>query len=188
MICTEESMPLFGGRVFALRSIGTPTGGPFGENSMIYNEEYFSGEIGQIGTQFDGPGHIGTQVKFEDGTFHDVYYNGYTGKDMYGPNGLRKLGIEHIKPIITRGILIDIASAKNVDALQSEYIVTLSDVLQALANQGIKEEEIKEGDALFFRYGWARYWSEPATYNNNPPGIGTEVAYWIVEKKASMIG
>ncbi len=28
----------------------------------------------------------------------------------------------------------------------------------------------------------------PKTYNLNPPGIGLEVAAWVIEKKASMVG
>ena len=43
-----------------------------GANQVVYNDELFSGEIGQIGTQFDGLGHIGTRIGEED-----VSYNGF---------------------------------------------------------------------------------------------------------------
>ena len=43
-------MPLFGKRVFTLRIPGGPTGGPFGNNRMVYHDEFLSTEIGQIGT------------------------------------------------------------------------------------------------------------------------------------------
>ena len=52
-------MPLFGARVFTLRIPGSPTGGPFGDNRLVYHDEFLATEIGQIGTQFDGLGHIG---------------------------------------------------------------------------------------------------------------------------------
>ena len=31
----------------------TPTGGPFGTNKLIYNDEFLAIEIGQVGTQLD---------------------------------------------------------------------------------------------------------------------------------------
>ena len=44
------------------------------------------------------------------------------------------------------------------------------------------------GDALLFRYGWSRFWKEPAKYDAEPPGIVLEVARWVAERKASMVG
>ena len=184
----EAGMPLIGQRTYSLRSPGSPTGGPMGRNNVVYNDEFLTTEIGQVGTQFDGPGHIGTRVEFEDGSVHDVYYNGYTGEEMYSPYGLQKLGIENIKPMITTGVLIDIPAAKGVDCLDSGYEVTLNDVKQALAKQGLTESDIAEGHAIFFRYGWSKYWAEPEKYNRPAPGIGMEVAKWVVEKKAAMVG
>ena len=58
----EQAMPTFGKRVFVLRIPGGPTGGPFGDNKLVYNDEFLATEIGQTGTQFDGLGHIGIQM------------------------------------------------------------------------------------------------------------------------------
>jgi len=58
----HRDIPMFGARAWQLMNPGTPTGGPFGRNAMIYHDEYLSAEIGQIGTQFDGPGHIGVNT------------------------------------------------------------------------------------------------------------------------------
>ncbi len=184
----EPGMPLVGDRVYSMRSPASPTGGPFGSNQVIYNDDFLSTEIGQVGTQFDGPGHIGTRIQFDDGTTRDVYYNGYTGDQMYSPYGLRELGIEHIKPIITRGILIDIAGYKQVNNLPEKYEVTLNDVRGALKRQGLTESDIKNGDAIFFRYGWSVFWDNPEQYNKPAPGIGMEVGHWIVERNAAMVG
>ena len=185
----ERGMPLFGQRTYAMFIPGAPTGGPFGENNMLmYNDEFLCAEIGQVGTQFDGLAHIGTRTKMADGTTQDVFYNGYTVDEMAGAYGLQKLGIEHVKPFITRGVLIDIAGYKGVSTLDHSYEVTVDDVRGALKKQDIAEKSIKPGDALFFNYGWAKNWTDPETYNTNPPGIGLAVADWIVEKEASMIG
>src|SRR5262249_17979993 len=103
----EREMPgLSNQRSYTLFLAGPTYSG--GSNQFVYNDEYVSGALGQIGTQFDGLGHAAMRMKMADGSEKDVYYNGVTGDEIAGAYGLRKLGIEHVKPIITRGILIDV--------------------------------------------------------------------------------
>ena len=123
-----------------------------------------------------------------DGTEKDLFYNGTPIEEMRGPYGLQKLGIENVKPYVTRGILIDVAGTKGVEALEHSYEVTVADVRAALKRQGLSEKDVKDGDALFFRYGWSKYWTDAEKYNTDPPGIGLEVAGWLIEQNASMFG
>ena len=195
----EAEMPQYGYRPYFLTII--PAATPVKEGTGVAQQDYFTGFIGQMGTQFDAFGHQGKTVRMADGTLQNVYYNGFTQGDLTGRNrgvgGLEALGVEQVKPIITRGILIDIAGYKGVAALESRYEVTLADVRGALAKQGVREDTIEAGDALLFNYGWAVHWGNPAKYNDarffvgenqGSPGIGVEVARWAVEKKASMVG
>jgi kynurenine formamidase len=184
----EKSMPGFGQRTFTLLSPGNPTYFFPGSNNMVANDEFVCAEIGQVGTQFDGPGHIGMRTSMGDGSIEDVYYNGFTGGEMYGPYGLRKLGIENVKSFVTRGILIDVAGFQGVESLPHRYEVTVEDVRGALSKQGLSESAIREGDALLFRFGWAKHWTNPQEYGTDPPGIGLAVARWVVERRASMVG
>jgi kynurenine formamidase len=185
----ERGMPLFGDRTFSLLIPGGPTyNEPFGTNRLIGNDEFLCAEIGQVGTQFDGLTHIGTRMTMADGSVRDVYYNGFTGDEILGTYGMRQLGIERIKPIVTRGILIDVAGFKKVPRLPNGYEVTVEDVRGALKKQGFPEESIRPGDALLFRYGWSSLWSEPEKYNDSPAGIGLEVARWLAERKVTMFG
>jgi len=183
----ERGMPLFGKRTYAMFASQS---GPGGTNNLMGHDDFLCAEIGQVGTQFDGPGHIGMRMTMADGSVKDVYYNGFTVQDDMGDDryGLKKLGIENVKPYITRGILMDIAGYKRQETLPNSYEVTTADVQGALKKQGIDESSIKEGDALFFNYGWSKLWTEPEKYNLNPPGIGLAVAQWVIEKKAAMVG
>jgi len=97
----EKGMPMFGGRTYALLSPGSPTYSFPTSNRIVANDEFLCAEIGQVGTQFDGPGHIGMKVTMTDGSDEDVYYNGFTGAEMYSPYGLRALGVENV-PIAIR--------------------------------------------------------------------------------------
>ena len=195
----EAEMPQYGYRPYFLTII--PAAAPAKEGTGVAQQDYFTGFIGQMGTQFDAFGHQGKVVRMADGTLQNVYYNGFTQEELTGRNrgvgGLEALGVEHVKPIITRGILIDIAGFKGVPVLDSRYEVTLTDVRGALSKQGLREDSIEPGDAILFNYGWAVYWSNPQKYNDarffvgenqGSPGIGVEVARWAVERKASLVG
>jgi kynurenine formamidase len=185
----ERAMPLYGDRTYSLLIPGGPTyNQPFGRNMLIGNDDFLCTQVGQVGTQFDGLAHIGTRMTMADGSVRDVYYNGFTGDEILGAQGMLELGIEKIKPIVTRGILVDVAGYKNVPRLSKGYEVTLEDVRGALKKQGLAEESIQAGDALLFRYGWSSLWGEPDRFNDSPAGIGLEVARWIASRKLAMIG
>jgi kynurenine formamidase len=185
----ERGMPLLPGRTYTLIIPGAPTMGPFGDQQTIFNDELVIAQIGQVGTQLDGMGHVGRRMRMADGTTADVYYNGFTGAEIYSANGLQRLGVEHLKPIVTRGILIDIARLKGVERLPERYLVTLDDVRKALARQGLDEKDVRPGDALFFNFGWWRLWPQPVLVAmDKHPGISGEVGEWIIGRSPSMVG
>jgi Putative cyclase len=185
----ESAMPLFGSRVFAVRVPGTPTGGPFGNNRLVYHDEYVTGELGQVGTQFDGLGHIGVQISTTPFDHSQTrFYNGFTEADMASPYGLTKLGIEKVKPFFTRGILVDVAGFKG-GMLDMGVEITLADVRGALGRQRIDENSIRSGDAVFINSGWGSLWMRDNTrFNAGEPGIGLEVARWLADKQISLVG
>ncbi len=191
----EADMPQYGVRPYYLQSIRRDAGG-----GVVYTE-YFTGFIGQMGTQFDAFGHQGRKVKMADGSEQAVYYNGFPEQELTGKNrgqgGLEVLGVEHMKPIITRGILIDVAGYKGVPTLPAAYEVTLADVKGALARQGMSEASVREGDAVLFNLGWSANFGNPSKYNDSfvgkgenkgSPGIYAEVGKWLIEKQVSMVG
>ena len=96
-------MPIFGTRHFSLKIL--QTFGPLGSNKMMYHDELVSAEIGQVGTQFDGLGHIG---------IGDLFYNGNDRHGLREPRRFTKLGIENVGAITTRGVLLDIPALKGV--------------------------------------------------------------------------
>ena len=184
----ERGMPLVGKRSYNLFIPSFPTYPPTGKDNLLFNDEYITSELGQVGTQFDGPGHVGKQVKMADGTTTEVFYNGTMGDDMRSPYGLLKLGVENVKPIITRGILIDLAAYKGVDIMPEGYEITLGDIQKTLAKEGLKESDIEPGDALLFNLGWWRHWPNAISTGGKPAHVNMEVVEWIIARKPSMIG
>jgi kynurenine formamidase len=171
----EQSMPLFGTRHFSLRI--PQTFGPLGSNRTTYHDEVVSGEIGQVGTQFDGLGHIGVG---------DDFYNGNKRAELARPEGLTKLGIENVGPLVTRGVLVDVAAFKGVARLDGGYEITLADVRGALERQ---RTEIRSGDVVIFHTGWGSLWKvDNAAFNANAPGIGLEAGRYLVEREVVLVG
>lgn len=184
----ETGMPMFGARVFALRVPGSPTGGPFGGNKIVYNDEFLATEIGQTGTQFDGLGHIGIQMGKDGDKSEMRFYNGFTQQEIGDAYGLKKLGAEKLKPIFTRGHLVDVMGLRGAmwDAGQE---IKVADVRAAIEKQGLKEADVKQGDAVFFNTGWSSLWMKNNDrYNSGEPGIGLEVAKWVVDKGLCAVG
>ncbi len=178
----DAKMPLFGHRAFSLRGTSGLAGGPLGKNNVIWMDDFLATEIGQVGTQFDGLGHIGV------GGPNQVFYNGNPARDVVGPTGLKKLGIENVKPFFTRGILIDMAAYKGKPLEKGEEI-SVADIEGALAKQGMSAADITEGDVVLFHTGWARHWGKDnATFNSGCPGIGIPAGEWLAAKKVAVVG
>src|SRR5512145_1368726 len=47
----HSEAPAFGPRAWRMVIPGTPQGGPFGKNALVYHDEFVTTEIGQIQTQ-----------------------------------------------------------------------------------------------------------------------------------------
>jgi kynurenine formamidase len=177
----EHGMPIPGKRHFSLTIPGLPTGLPTGNNQMVSNDELFSGEIGQVGTQFDGLGHVGCRV---DGK--DIFYNGFDLAEFGTPYGLEKLGVENVGVFFTRGLLLDVAAVRKADRLPIGYVIS-PDELQACLDA--TDLEIRPGDIVLIRTGHGKLWMEDNdTYGEGEPGIGMAAAKFLTDRKVALIG
>lgn len=171
----EAGMPMFGSRHYSIR---IPQ--PFemaGSNQGVYHDEIVSGELGQIGTQFDGLGHLG---------IGDLFYNGNRGSEFARAEGLTRLGIENVGPIITRGVLIDVARFKGVEQLAPTYEITAADLTGALDRQ---RTTIRSGDVVLIHTGWGALWMKDNTkFLATAPGIGLAAAQLLVDREVVVVG
>ena len=202
-------IPLIPWRSYTMVIPGTPTGGPFGSNMLVFHDEFLATEIGQVGTQFDGPGHIG--VRTSDG---DWFYNGRIAQETYerGPGnsvtGMGDLGVEFVaeKGFVCRGVLLDAAKHRGMERLpvptttDSPGIVTAEDMEAMVEAQGL--EPIGEGDCVFLYTGHGDLWknSEWPTlsdeekqrrreeFASGEPGFGRSACEWMAEQKIILTG
>jgi kynurenine formamidase len=135
-----------------------------------------------VGTQIDGLGHI---TVGED----DHWYNGYREADWGGNFGIRKCDATTIPPIVARGVMLDIAGVKNVDALPSKYAISPQDVDAALARQKVS---LQPGDVVLLRTGALRYWGKDGAdleklREYDSAGITLATAKYLVERYGSIM-
>ncbi|MEO8484069.1 MAG: cyclase family protein [Acidobacteriota bacterium] len=171
----SPAMPMFGTRRFEMltkRTVVYPE-----SNRRGSNEEIVYGEMGQIGTQFDGFAHqmIG-----------DKFYNCFDIDAISSRTGFTKLGIEKVGTLMTRGVLIDVAALKGVAVLPDNYEITVQDLQQALAKQQLT---LQAGDAVIVHTGWGTLWEKDnARFVASCPGIGVPAAEWLARQSPLLVG
>lgn len=158
---------------------GTAVDNLNGQGEQINRHVCYSGDVifmyTHTGTHIDALNHFGVDGKI---------YNGFTAEEHLGSRHWMRGGAETIPPIITRGVLIDVAGSKNVDCLPDSYAITVEDLQDALSHSGLT---LEEGDVAFVRTGRMRYWPEGAKVLGKPPGLGLEAARWITAQSISAI-
>ncbi len=128
-------------------------------------------------------GHVGTHI---DALCHFSYkgklFGGVDaiGCQSYG-TGLSEHHVDTIEPIFRRGVLADIAATQGVDVLTEDFVVDADCLATAMDRAEI---EIRTGDIVLVRTGWARYWGEPGRFINGlrNPGVNREAAEWLSRK------
>ncbi len=182
----DDNTPKFPGRYWHQTADASPhwanqrrpdaVGKGWGKNQINWITEIQAGTF-QVGTQLDSIGHI---------QIGDRFYNGWTTRDVVESWGLNHFGIETVPPIITRGVLLDIAAYKGVERLAKGYVITVADAQGTLKKQGIA---IKSGDAVLFHTGWGSLWGKDNTeFLSGEPGPGLDVARWLHDQHIAVTG
>jgi kynurenine formamidase len=127
------------------------------------------------GTHIDALNHFGLNGKI---------WNGFSETDYLGDRGWTVTGAEKLPPIVARGVLIDVATAKGLQQLPDNYRVTRKDLRDALDSQGVK---LEQGDVVLIRTGRMRDYDHAQVYMANPPGLSIDGAKFLVEDGGAMV-
>lgn len=155
---------------------GQEAGATLGPNKMSYVDDVIMGWIG-LGSQIDGLGHLGID---------NVFYNGNAPADYVTTGGLTKMGIHNIPPIVTRGIVLDMAGQAGTEVMEEGTLITVEDIEAAL---GAAELQVEEGDVVLLHTGWLDLIeSEPERFAGGEPGIDAAGAAWLAERGVVAVG
>ena len=171
----RPDMPFLNNRIYNLTTKRTAANQ--GSNRRGGNEEMVVGDIGQIGTQFDG---------FSHQMIDDKVYNCRKVDDIATRNGFTAFGMEKVGTLITRGVLIDVAALKGVAVLPDSYPITVEDLQAALKRQNLT---LRPGDAPIINTGWWTNWTkDPAKFVRVNPGLTTAASEWLARQDPMLVG
>ncbi len=129
-----------------------------------------------VGTHFDAFCHV--QL---DGRVH----GGATAAEAEGNFGWRAQGMEGVKPIVTRGVLLDIASDRGVDRLPDHEEIPRAEVQAAVSRHGLA---IERGDAVLIRTGKMLQYDHPSAFVAGQPGLSVDAAVWLYDQGMAVLG
>lgn len=183
---------------------------PLGPNRVSVHEERFAAELSpkhpvplattyQIGSQLDNLNHVGAA---------EFFYNGLRGPDIARGHGTVRLGAEHMGPVVTRGVLLDVLGVKLArdrvedlaepaadgrPLLRENYRITVEDIADAMEFGGV--DHIGPGDVVLFHTGWSRLLTrrDPADIarwegSRGLPGIYLREARWLARFRPAIVG
>lgn len=134
---------------------------------------------GHVGTHIDALGHVS-----QDGRLH----GGVEVSGVQSNRGLAVLGIDSVEPIVSRGVLLDVAALHEVECLAAAQEITVADLEGAERAAGV---EVGQGDSILIRTGWAVHWSDPAMFRGQiggAPGPGADTARWLADRRVRLVG
>jgi kynurenine formamidase len=130
-----------------------------------------------VGTHIDALGHF---------SIGEHLYNGLSAAEVVTDWGLDRLGIEHVPPMIGRGVMLDVSGLDGGDYLNPGRVVTPDDLGRAADTAGLV---IGVGDIVLIRTGWGRFFGiDNARYLEGEAGIDVPAARWLTRRDVVSIG
>jgi kynurenine formamidase len=130
----------------------------------------------QAATHWDALAHVG---------YEGVLYND-TPDTVVTDAGATRLGIEQYGPIVTRGVLLDIARLLGVEYFEDAHAITDDDLATAERHAGVS---IERGDILLVRTGqmeWLRR-GDKRRFSDPSPGIGVAAIEYLHDKQVAAV-
>jgi len=115
----------------------------------------------------------------------DEWYGGNSAQTELSDFGPKRADISKVPPIITRGVLLDVAGSRGVDRLSAGEAVTVDDLKRTLDRQGC---ELHQGDAVLLRTGLMSVWPDRERVSETDgAGLNLAAARWLVEEGGAVL-
>ena len=124
----------------------------------------------QAATHWDTLAHCG---------YDGFLYNAIPNRVVTDEDGATELGVEHIGPVVSRAIVLDVARALGHEPhLPPVYEITGADLDAALARTGLT---LQPGDVALVRTGQMAVWRDDSKYpfSQKSPGLGLDTVEWF---------
>ncbi|MGW2177115.1 cyclase family protein [Streptomyces sp. NPDC001732] len=146
----------------------------------------------QINQELFGPGTVATSddtavLSLQTATHWDALthashsgkiYNGRPADTITAHEGARFSGIDKVPPVVSRGVLLDVARAHGTDRLPGDHAVTPEDLEAAEELAGVR---VRAGDIVLVRTGQMRVLlaGDRHAYAHPSPGLSVRTPEWF---------
>lgn len=158
---------------------GGSGGNAVGPNQATFNDDAVFMWQG-LGTQIDGLGHAGIDYR---------YYNGAKADEFVQPGGLRRFSIHEVPPLVTRGIVLDIAGYLGVASMNVGQAINVAEIEGAARRQQVT---LRKGDVVLLHTGWmdgkATLVKPGGPPSIDEPGLGVEGARYLAKLGVVAVG
>ncbi|MDJ1134069.1 cyclase family protein [Streptomyces iconiensis] len=123
----------------------------------------------QAATHWDGLTHVSHAGKI---------YNGRPADTVTAHGGAAYSGIEKTRPLVSRGVLLDVARARGAESLAGDHAVTPEDLDAAEEFSGTR---VRPGDIVLVRTGQIRQYlsGDKHAYAYPSPGLSLRTPEWF---------
>jgi kynurenine formamidase len=130
----------------------------------------------QAGTHWDALAHV---------SYDNRLYNGYPA-DTITWAGAARCGIDKIRTLVSRGVLLDVARAKGVDRLPGGYAITAEDLDAA---EELARVRVSPGDVVLLRTGQMQLFKQGdrVAYGVPSPGPSLGTVMWFRERDVAAV-
>ena len=108
-------------------------------------------------------------------------YNGFSSNEVTS-RGARRLGIDKMPPIVTRGVVVDTCPGRT---RATDDPVRVDELQRLIHDQGV---ELSDGDALLCRTGWLSAAIAGTADGTCWPGLDRDCGAWLAERNVSFVG
>ena len=106
--------------------------------------------------------------------------------DSVDVTGARRAGIDKAGPVVSRGVLLDVARAKGVERLEAGYAITADDLDEAEAAANLM---VEPGDIVLVRTGHLQVFrsGDRVAYAFPSPGLSLQTVPWLYARDVAAV-
>jgi len=132
----------------------------------------------QAGTHWDALAHV---------SYDGLLYNGHPASSVTAERGATKCAIHKVTSIVSRAILLDVATALGVERLAPGHAISAADLDAALALTGL---QARSGDVMLVRTGHMALFKakDRAGYAiGDQPGLTVDTVRWLRRRDVAAV-
>lgn len=145
------------------------------EHGVRFNDDAVSMGV-QSATHWDALAHV---------SYNDRMYNGFP-TSIIDDTGATRLGAEKLGPIVSRGVLLDLARSAGVDRLEGGHALTPDDLERA---EELSKVRVGSGDLVLLRTGQIQHLhaGDKMAYSISTAGPSMQTVRWFHERNVAAV-